>query len=290
MSTVCATVIEEGGVVVTSGEAGSFVIEDVVFPPSHRHAVFEPPQGYVVVVLEGALAKTFRTSTHDLRPASVVTMPPGARHATQFSRAGARVVIVRPRSAEEYLLEPSPGTLRDLRLFADGETAALAWKLSAELKAGDLAWQFAAEGLALELIAALSRVSGERRRERHPPAWLASVDELLGTGHGEQPALGELAALVGVHPAHLARVFREHRGMTVGAYVRRVRLDWAASQLASTDEPIAALAASAGFADQSHFTRAFKLYTGRTPGRYREGARPERRAARAQPPADSAVS
>jgi AraC family transcriptional regulator len=273
MSTAYATVVEEDGVVATSGEAGSFVIQDVVFPPSHGHAPFEPPQGYVVVVLEGALAKTFRSTTYDLRPASVVTMPAGERHATRFGRGGARVVILRPCSAEEHLVEPSPGTLRDLRLVADGEAAALAWRLAAELKAGDAAWQFAAEGLALELIAALSRASGERRPERHPPAWLASVDELLDTGPGEQPALGELAGRVGVHPAHLARVFRQHRGTTIGTYVRRIRLDWAASQLASTGEPIAALAARAGFADQSHFTRAFKRHTGRTPGRYREQAR-----------------
>lgn len=271
MSTACATVVEEDGIVATTGETGSFVIQDVVFPPSHGHAPFEPPQGYVVVVLEGALAKTFRSTTYDLRPASVVTMPAGERHATRFGRGGARVLILRPRSSEEHLVEPSPGTLRDLRLVADGEAAALARRLAAELRAGDAAWQFAAEGLALELIAALSRASGERRPERHPPAWLASVDELLDTGPGEQPALGELAGRVGVHPAHLARVFRQHRGTTT--YVRRVRLDWAASQLASTDEPIAALAARAGFADQSHFTRVFKRHTGRTPGRYREQAR-----------------
>jgi AraC family transcriptional regulator len=273
MSTVCASVVEEDGVVVARGEAGPFVIEDVGFPPSHRHAAFEPPQGYVVVVLEGALVKTFRTTTYDLRPASVVTMPAGERHASRFGRGGARVVIVRPRLTQEHLLEPSPGALRELRLVADGETAALAWRLAAELKPGDSAWQFAAEGLALELIAALSRRPADRARKRRPPAWLASVDELLGTGPGEQPALGELAADVGVHPAHLARVFRQHRGTTIGTYVRRARLDWTASQLARTDEPIAALAARAGFADQSHFTRAFKRHTGRTPGRYREQAR-----------------
>lgn len=273
MSTAFATVEEEDGVVVARGEAGPFVIEDVGFPPAHHHAAFEPPKGYVAVVLEGALAKTFRTATHDLGPASVVTMPAGERHATRFGRGGARVVIVRPRPAEEYLLEPSPGALRELRLVVDGEPAALAWRLAAELRADDSAWQFAAEGLALELIAALSRTPADCGRQRRPPAWLGSVDELLGTGPGEQPALGELAAHVGVHPAHLARVFRQHRGTTVGTHVRRVRLDWAASQLTSTDEPIAALAVRAGFADQSHFTRAFKRHTGRTPGRYREEAR-----------------
>jgi AraC-like DNA-binding protein len=59
----------------------------------------------------------------------------------------------------------------------------------------------------------------------------------------------------------------------VGEYVRRLRLDWATAQLAATDTPLAVLAAEAGFADQSHFTRAFKGYAGLTPGKYRRFVR-----------------
>jgi AraC family transcriptional regulator len=55
----------------------------------------------------------------------------------------------------------------------------------------------------------------------------------------------------------------------IGAYVRRLRLDWAASRLKMADEPIARIGLEAGFADQSHFTRAFKRYTGLTPAEYR---------------------
>ena len=55
--------------------------------------------------------------------------------------------------------------------------------------------------------------------------------------------------------------------------MRRLRLDWAAAQLADSDVTLAQLAAEAGFVDQSHFTRAFKRHTGLTPGRYRETGR-----------------
>jgi AraC-like DNA-binding protein len=37
-------------------------------------------------------------------------------------------------------------------------------------------------------------------------------------------------------------------------------------------EPLAEIAASAGFADQSHFTRVFRRQVGTTPARYREQA------------------
>jgi AraC-like DNA-binding protein len=35
------------------------------------------------------------------------------------------------------------------------------------------------------------------------------------------------------------------------------------------EEPIARIALDAGFADQSHFTRAFRRYAGLTPAQYR---------------------
>ena len=57
--------------------------------------------------------------------------------------------------------------------------------------------------------------------------------------------------------------------MTVGTYVRRLRLDWAARELARSDTALARVALVAGFADQSHFTRAFRGYTGLTPSVYR---------------------
>jgi len=74
---------------------------------------------------------------------------------------------------------------------------------------------------------------------------------------------------VEVHPAHLARAFRAHFRMSMGPYVRRLRLDWAAGELARSDLPLAAVALAAGFADQSHFTRTFKRYLGVTPNVYR---------------------
>ena len=81
--------------------------------------------------------------------------------------------------------------------------------------------------------------------------------------------LVELAGAVGVHPTHLARVFRAHYGVSVGEYGRRLKVERAAKEVARSDTPLNVIALRAGFADQSHFTRVFKRYVGTTPARFR---------------------
>jgi AraC family transcriptional regulator len=136
--------------------------------------------------------------------------------------------------------------------------------------APDASWSAAAEALLVQLVAAAAR-SEDARIGRAKP-WLRDVHELVRETAPRRWTLGELAAEAGVHPVHLARSFKRVYGRTVGEYNRAVRLDWAALQLLR-DEPIGRVALDAGFADQSHFTRAFRRYTGVTPARYRELAR-----------------
>jgi transcriptional regulator GlxA family with amidase domain len=57
--------------------------------------------------------------------------------------------------------------------------------------------------------------------------------------------------------------------MTLGSYVRGLRLEWVAARLLGSEESLASIALAAGFADQSHLTRAFKAYSGLTPQIYR---------------------
>jgi AraC-like DNA-binding protein/quercetin dioxygenase-like cupin family protein len=84
----------------------------------------------------------------------------------------------------------------------------------------------------------------------------------------EAPAtLAELAALSGVSRFQFLRGFRRETGVTPHAYLvqRRVRL---ARQLLIAGRAPAAAAQEAGFADQSHMTRAFRRQFGVTPARY----------------------
>ena len=119
----------------------------------------------------------------------------------------------------------------------------------------------------MEILVALTRLG--RPRHRVPPAWLWRAQELLHARFSETVRLADVAREVAVHPAHLARVFKGQFGISVGSYVRRLRLDWAAVELERSDTSLAGVALTAGFADQSHFTRAFKRQLGITPSAFR---------------------
>ena len=123
------------------------------------------------------------------------------------------------------------------------------------------------EGLVLEMLALVARP--EKLPGRRPPAWLATVEELLKDGFHQNLTIGKIAAQVAVHPSYLSRVFRHFHHQAIGDYVHQLRIRFACQQLADPAVSLSAIAAESGFADQSHFTRVFKQCTGITPGAFR---------------------
>ena len=251
-----ASVVENEGVVTRSADVNGFTVGELSFPAGYVQAPFEPDLPYLAVVIGGGLEKSFGRGM-PLASGAALTMPAGATHGACFGPAGARIVIVKAHGEASGLRFDRLRRLRGLGL--------LARRLSSELRASDAAAALAAEGIALELLAATARETAPP--ERAP--WLRDAEELLHTRHGECVRLGELARELGVSSVRIARAFRQRNGMSVGEYGRRARIEWAAAQIAGGDRPLAEIAAEAGFADQSHFTRLFTRYVGTTPGRFR---------------------
>jgi AraC family transcriptional regulator len=260
-----ATVQEEEGVRSTSADVNGFSLAELRFPANYVQQPFEPDLPYLAVILEGSLHKTFRRRSMQLSRGSAVSMPAGAWHGARFGPSGARIAIVK--------VNGESSSLADLRELRGQSLTWLAWRLAGELYASDSGAPLAAEGYALELLAATTRENRQGESAARPQHWLSAAEELLRTRIGEPVRLAELAAETGVHPTHLARAFRARYGVSVGEYGRRIRLAWAAAEIARGDAPLATVAAEAGFADQSHFTRLFKRHIGTTPARYRQDAR-----------------
>lgn len=245
---------------------GSFEVTRLVFPPNYRHGSVEPERGYLVVVLEGAVSKSFAGDTATLSRSSVATLPAGATHSSSFAPYSTQVVAVRPVDGKAPSFFGS--LLSRRRHLRASASTTLGWRIASELESRDASRTLALEGLVLQLLATACRASEE------PPtraaAWLGKARDLMHERVPEHPSLAELAAEVGRHPTHVARAFRREYGLTLAEYSRSLRLEWARAQIGLGDAPLARVAIEAGFADQSHFTRAFRRHVGLTPGRYRE--------------------
>ena len=142
----------DGDVSVTSARLNGFTVDHFVFPPLYSMRL-DPEHGYVGVVLEGGMVKTFSDGVYRLRAGSAFTMPAGALHDTEFGRRATRVIALHP-------VEGVPSTVPWTALlgtFREVPASGTAWRLAGELLAADDAWLLAAEGLCLDVVAGLLR-------------------------------------------------------------------------------------------------------------------------------------
>lgn len=88
-----------------------------------------------------------------------------------------------------------------------------------------------------------------------------NIDEDLG--------MEGLAKLCCYSPFHFHRVFQVVVGETVHQYVKRLRMQRAASKLRYTDQAITEIALDSSYDTPSAFTKAFKQFMGSSPKQYR---------------------
>ena len=255
-------------------DVNDLLVTDMTFAAARQSRDHEHELPFVAVVLEGCLEKWMGRLSFDVTTAGAYVMPAGVRHIDRYP-AGVRLLTLEI-DLETEMWEPCAGLVQRVRRLRGPGLASLARQISVELQAQDDARSLAVEGLGLELVAAAMR-SVEHANERpKAPAWLNVVDEFLIASFFQPLRIADIASVVHVHPAHLARVFRTHHGETIGNRIRRLRLDWAIAQLVEGELPLREIAARAGFAHQSHFSRAFKEHTGWPPAVYRERHRAQR--------------
>ncbi|SDA25175.1 AraC family transcriptional regulator [Sphingomonas sp. NFR15] len=183
--------------------------------------------------------------------------PPGTTHQDRFHGGKGRFVAISggtgPEAAALCLRDPyahrlAHGIARDI----------------------DAATPFRLEANALQLHAAISPLSSDEARSAQvPPSWLNRAVEMIFTSDDPDLSVAAVASDAGVHPVHLARVFRRFLGCSPGEYLRGHRLERAAALLGEGVASLAAVAQSAGFVDQAHLTHAFRSRLGTTPAQWR---------------------
>jgi AraC family transcriptional regulator len=198
----------------------------------------------------------------------VIFHPPGADHSDRFGSEPSRCFNVELDAVWlERMSELAERVPEGSVVFRRRRANWLARHLYEEFRAYDPAGRLAIEGLGLALLADAARIDG---RPPHPaPRSVGRAIEILRSATADPPGLAEIAAEVGVHPVHLARVFRRRHGCSIGEYARRLRIERAAEALRDTRLQIGRLAHHLGYADHSHFSRSFRRATGFSPSEYR---------------------
>ncbi len=232
----------------------------------HTHA-----SAHFIGVLGGLYVSSARGADTPAGRPLVVFNPAGTRHRDHFAGdpgdikghfVSVSLSDARLASISEHALLTAQATA-----VRTGHAALLLHGLVRELGDWEEGSALVVESLCLELAGCVARRDAASSGEA--PSWLRLAEALLREEGRRHTSVTDVARLCGVHPVHLARVFRRHLSCSPGAFARRCRAERAAELLVRGDSSLSSIARAAGFVDQSHLSREFKRYHGTTPSQYR---------------------
>lgn len=235
--------------------------------PTHAHEL-----AHFCLVLDGTYTETIGSRTYNRAPATLVYYPTDVSHSERHHTNGRHFLVEISQKGSEQIKNYGL-TINEPLALSDSDARWLVSRMYREFSQADKLSALALESLTTELLIFAARHS-ERRGDTRRPRWLERTIEILREDNAESLSLSELSQFAGVHPTHLARTFRRFEKCTVGDFIRRERIERAKDRILSTDEPLIQIALDTGFADQSHFTRSFKLVSGMTPTEFRKVFKP----------------
>jgi AraC-like DNA-binding protein len=234
----------------------------------HRHDTYA-----VGITLSGVQAFRYRGALRRCLPGECHVLHPDELHdgaAGSDAAFAYRIAYVDPALVRQALGgDTSGGALPFVadpvvRLTATQHARLLpVWDLEGPL---DEAGQIDAVAAVADLLAAASGAA-PRRSGALPLGALRAVRDRIAADPATWPSAAALERLSGLGRWELARGFRAAFGTSPSRF-RTMRQLERARRLIARGTPLAAAAAAAGFADQSHLSRQFKRAYGITPGRW----------------------
>ncbi len=261
-----------GNNVIKRCSVGGLYFSEALYAPKIRMPRHDHKLASFSIILKGGYTEMYERKVRDCIPSSIIFHPSEEIHAVDFGDSEVRILKIEIQPLMLNHVREHSVILDYPAVFHGGLPVSLALRLYNEFRRMNEVSPLAIEGLALEILAEASR-SRLNKLERQPPVWLKQAQELLHARFSEVLTIDDIAKAVGVHPVHLARTFRQHYRCTIGEYVRHLRMEFASSQISTTDAPLYEIALMAGFSDQSHFSRTFKRFLGVTPAEYRKISR-----------------
>lgn len=239
----------------------------------HRHDTHE-----VIVIERGEYRCRLNGTDLRLGPGMLLAVKPGDRHQdrvahpSRFLGLGFALVDARGKPAsllspdaepeQQVGRDPSGSVLAAVRRLVDAGAIGRHARALARAALDEAMWRVAAS-LAPEALA---------RPFRDDPADRAFAERLAAcfrASLARTPSVAELAETLGVSPSALTQRCRVVLGAAPLKAYAAWRMDHAAALLLHGGLTVRAVAESLGYADQFHFSRAFKRHHGRPPSHVR---------------------
>jgi len=215
--------------------------------PPHSHEL-----AHFCLVLRGNYIERFEKAFQERKPSTLIFYPPDTVHAETSHTGGQHFLIEIESWRSEELRDGAAFKQGPLELCDQAELWIVS-RLLRESRDGDELSPLALESLALELMVNVARTCFQDHL-KEPPKWLNQARQALEARFRTPPGLEMLAAMVNVHPVHLARAFHRFEGCTISDYVRQLRVDYARRKMMSGNVRLVDIALSSGFSDQSRFS------------------------------------
>jgi len=111
--------------------------------------------------------------------------------------------------------------------------------------------------------AALDRIN--RSKSKGYRKEIEQVKRYIDEQYGQEISLQQLSAEVYMNTNYLCTLFKSEVGETIHQYMTRVRMEKAIALLQQSDLKIFEISEKVGYNNTSHFSQAFKKYTGHSP-------------------------
>jgi AraC-like DNA-binding protein len=167
-----------------------------------------------------------------------------------------------PAAAKPVLAQPIIG-------FSNNELGHAFHQLTCELAAPEEPLPLFTEGWAMQALAYVTRAA---RRDQPPrrcglAAWqLRRAKETMRSDPSENLSVVAIAKACRLSPSHFSRAFKVSTGVPPHQWLLGLRVESARELLVKSKEPLAEIAHTCGFADQSHMSRIFGRVMGMSPG------------------------
>ncbi len=244
------------------GEAAGLKIWDFTYTPNQFIPMHEHQQAYVCFLVNGDCIETDRFGDVTYSDTRLVYVPKGHAHFGKVGPNGAHVIGF--ELPEDFF----DGDIQ-LKNFSNGGVSLSNRRLFRMLHAISLTARGGAPTIydqtwPLEIMGELTHATSD-----NGIGWIDTVCDYMHAHAAENPNPARLAKIANRHSTHLMRAFKNRMGVSIGVYAHAVKIDRACQLIRQGNLSLTEIAASLGYADQSHFVRRFRESMGATPSTFR---------------------